>query len=155
MGLDGGEEFDGHDDESLERLVALNQLAVFKIEAFENWSASKREIPMIEMMVKIEEEKAKLAKQKEQYQQYVNNSELERRQTHLLFVQLSQTELAAKQGAEVAQEIFRITSDRFAQGLTSSTELLMAGTKGKQQQLNLLYITTTKLSTIAYQEFLK
>jgi outer membrane protein TolC len=104
---------------------------------------------------KIEEEKAKLAKQKEQYQQYVNNSELERRQTHLLFVQLSQTELAAKQGAEVAQEIFRITSDRFAQGLTSSTELLMAGTKGKQQQLNLLYITTTKLSTIAYQEFLK
>jgi outer membrane protein TolC len=104
---------------------------------------------------KIEEEKAKLAKQKEQYQQYLNSSELERRQTQLLFVQLNQTELAAKQGAEVAQEIFRITSDRFAQGLTSSTELLMAGTKSKQQQLNLLYITTTKLSTIAYQEFLK
>jgi immunoglobulin-binding protein 1 len=58
MGLEGEDELDGHNDESLDRSVALSQLSVHKIEAFENWAQSKREIPMIEMMVKMEEERA-------------------------------------------------------------------------------------------------
>ncbi len=104
---------------------------------------------------KIEIEKENLIKQQEQFQQYKDNSQLERRQTQLLLIQLMQSEMATQKSVEVAQELFRITSDRFSQGLTSSTELLLASTNNKQQQLTLIYITTSKLSTIAYQEFLK
>jgi hypothetical protein len=51
------EEMDGHDEESLERFVALKQLALHKGVALENWASSRREMPMIEMMVKMEEER--------------------------------------------------------------------------------------------------
>ena len=60
MGLDAEEDIDGHNDESLERSVALNQLSVYKIEAFDNWSQTKREIPMIDMMSKMEEERSSM-----------------------------------------------------------------------------------------------
>jgi immunoglobulin-binding protein 1 len=57
LGTSTEDEMDGHDEESLERTVALTELSIFKGEALENWSSAKREIPMIEMMVKMEEER--------------------------------------------------------------------------------------------------
>jgi immunoglobulin-binding protein 1 len=57
IGMSAEDEMDGHDEESLERSVALKELSIHKGEAFENWSQSKRELPMIEMMVKMEDER--------------------------------------------------------------------------------------------------
>ena len=56
LGASDDDELDGHDLDSLERTVSLTELSIHKAEAFENWSSSKRELPMIEMMVKKEEE---------------------------------------------------------------------------------------------------
>jgi immunoglobulin-binding protein 1 len=56
------EEVDGHDEESLERDLALKQLSIYMGEALENWSQSKRELPMIEMMAKMEEERQRTEK---------------------------------------------------------------------------------------------
>lgn len=61
-GIAPDEEMDGHDEESMERSIALQELSVHKGEAFENWSQSKRELPMVEMMVKREEETQGMAK---------------------------------------------------------------------------------------------
>eukprot|EP00980_Cylindrotheca_fusiformis_P000233 scaffold52_cov183-Cylindrotheca_fusiformis.AAC.12 len=55
--IDPDEEIDGHDEDSLERDLALKQLTIYKVEALDNWSQSKRELPMIEMMVREEEER--------------------------------------------------------------------------------------------------
>lgn len=55
--LDADEEVDGHDEESLDRDVALKELAMHKIDALDNWSQTKRELPMVEMMAKMEEER--------------------------------------------------------------------------------------------------
>ena len=55
--IDEDQEMDGYDGESLERSVELKQLAINIGEALEQWSQSKREMPMIEMMVKMEEER--------------------------------------------------------------------------------------------------
>jgi immunoglobulin-binding protein 1 len=57
LGTSMEDEMDGHDEESLERTVALTEVLICKAEALENWSSAKRELPMIEMMVKMEEEK--------------------------------------------------------------------------------------------------
>jgi hypothetical protein len=56
-GVAPDDDMDGHNEESLERSVALRELTIHKGEAFESWSQSKREIPMILMMVKMEEER--------------------------------------------------------------------------------------------------
>jgi hypothetical protein len=61
-GIVADEEMDGHDEESMERSIALQELSVHKGEAFENWLQSKRELPMIEMMVKMEEENHRMEK---------------------------------------------------------------------------------------------
>jgi len=56
-GVAAEEEMDGHNEESMERTIVIHELSVHKEEAFENWSQSKRELPMIEMMVKMEEDR--------------------------------------------------------------------------------------------------
>jgi immunoglobulin-binding protein 1 len=56
LGTLSEDEMDGHDEESLGRTVALTEVLICKAEALENWSSAKRELPMIEMMVKMEEE---------------------------------------------------------------------------------------------------
>jgi immunoglobulin-binding protein 1 len=56
------DEMDGFDEESLERSVALTDLEICKSEALENWASAKRELPMIEMMVKLEEERQSMAR---------------------------------------------------------------------------------------------
>jgi hypothetical protein len=56
------DEMDGHDQDSLNRSVALAELDICKVDALENWSQSQRELPMIEMMVKMEVERQKMAK---------------------------------------------------------------------------------------------
>eukprot|EP00934_Nitzschia_sp_Nitz4_P004901 Nitzschia sp. Nitz4//scaffold131_size63436//16724//17860//NITZ4_006268-RA/size63436-processed-gene-0.114-mRNA-1//-1//CDS//3329535247//4891//frame0 len=59
-GISAEEEMDGHDEEGLERTVVLKQLEMNKGEAFENWSQAQRELPMIEMMSKMEEERQEM-----------------------------------------------------------------------------------------------
>ncbi|VEU39552.1 unnamed protein product [Pseudo-nitzschia multistriata] len=51
------DEFDGHDLDSLERSMTLKELHLFKLEALESWSQSLRELPMIEQMIKMDEER--------------------------------------------------------------------------------------------------
>ena len=53
---------DGHDQDSLNRSVALAELDICKVDALENWSQSQRELPMIEMMVKMEADRQIMAK---------------------------------------------------------------------------------------------
>ena len=60
LGASEDDELDGHDFDSLERTVSLTELSVHKAEALENWSSSKRELPMIEMMVKREGEEERM-----------------------------------------------------------------------------------------------
>jgi len=57
------DEIDGHDRDSLERSLILNELQIFKVEALENWSQSVRELPMIERMIKMDSER----KQKQKF----------------------------------------------------------------------------------------
>jgi immunoglobulin-binding protein 1 len=47
---------DGHDEDSLERTVALTTVQIAKSEALEEWSSALRELPMIAMMVKAQED---------------------------------------------------------------------------------------------------
>ena len=56
-GVADDEELDGHDEESVLRTIAIQALSIDANEALENWSQSKRELPMIDMMVKMEEER--------------------------------------------------------------------------------------------------
>eukprot|EP00536_Pseudo-nitzschia_multiseries_P008808 jgi/Psemu1/306044/fgenesh1_kg.231_\ len=56
-GITPEEEMDGHDLDSLERSMTLKELHIFKLEALENWSQSLRELPMIEQMIKMDEER--------------------------------------------------------------------------------------------------
>lgn len=51
------DEIDGHDMDSLQRSLMLNELQLFKVEALENWSQSMRELPMIERMIKMDSER--------------------------------------------------------------------------------------------------
>eukprot|EP00531_Pseudo-nitzschia_arenysensis_P012880 CAMPEP_0116124846 /NCGR_PEP_ID=MMETSP0329-20121206/5500_1 /TAXON_ID=697910 /ORGANISM="Pseudo-nitzschia arenysensis, Strain B593" /LENGTH=387 /DNA_ID=CAMNT_0003618857 /DNA_START=44 /DNA_END=1207 /DNA_ORIENTATION=- len=51
------DEMDGHDLDSLERSLILNELQMFKVEALENWFQSMRELPMIEQMIKMDAER--------------------------------------------------------------------------------------------------
>uniref|UniRef100_A0A7S4AX10 TAP42-like protein n=1 Tax=Pseudo-nitzschia australis TaxID=44445 RepID=A0A7S4AX10_9STRA len=56
-GIAPEDEFDGHDLDSLERSMILKELHVFKLEALEYWAQSFRELPMIEQMIKMDEER--------------------------------------------------------------------------------------------------
>jgi hypothetical protein len=56
------DEMDGHDEDSLTRSVALAELDIYKVDALENWSQSLRELPMIEMMIRMEAERQNMAK---------------------------------------------------------------------------------------------
>ncbi|KAL3938053.1 MAG: hypothetical protein SGBAC_006954 [Bacillariaceae sp.] len=62
MGMAAEEEVDGHDEESLDRSIVLKQLELQKSDALEQWRQSKTELPMIEMMVKMEEERHRTQK---------------------------------------------------------------------------------------------
>lgn len=52
LAVDSGETMDGHDDESLQRELALKSLEIYKQEAIEEWTGVIRELPMIARMVK-------------------------------------------------------------------------------------------------------
>jgi hypothetical protein len=60
--MDAEEEMDGHDQDSLERTLALKELDIYKGDALENWLQAQRELPMIEMMVKMEGERQQMDK---------------------------------------------------------------------------------------------
>ncbi|KAG7364033.1 TAP42-like family protein [Nitzschia inconspicua] len=53
-GIAEEDEMDGYDQDSLDRSLAMAELYIHKGDALENWSQSMRELPMIEMMVKME-----------------------------------------------------------------------------------------------------
>lgn len=57
LGVSADDEMDGHDEESLERTVALTTVQIAKSEALEEWSSALRELPMIAMMVQAQEDK--------------------------------------------------------------------------------------------------
>ena len=57
------DEMDGYDQESLERQVALTTLHVYVAEALEEWYQVLRELPMIEMAIKMEQRRS----EKERY----------------------------------------------------------------------------------------
>lgn len=59
-GISAEDEMDGHDEESLARSMALTAIYMHKIDALENWSQSMRELPVIEMMVKVESERQQM-----------------------------------------------------------------------------------------------
>jgi immunoglobulin-binding protein 1 len=59
-GIAAEDEMDGHDQDSLARSLALTEIHSYKIDALENWSQSMRELPMIEMMVKLESERQQM-----------------------------------------------------------------------------------------------
>lgn len=52
------EEMDGYDQESLERQVSLKTLSVHVAEALDEWYQALRELPMIEMAVKMEQQRS-------------------------------------------------------------------------------------------------
>jgi immunoglobulin-binding protein 1 len=57
LGVAADDEMDGHDEESLERTVALTTVQIAKSEALDEWSNALRELPMIAMMVKAQEDR--------------------------------------------------------------------------------------------------
>ena len=56
LGLREDEEMDGYDDDSLERTLSLKALTLHATEAIEEWQQAIREMPMIEMQLKIQEQ---------------------------------------------------------------------------------------------------
>lgn len=63
-GISAEEEMDGYDDEGLDRGMALKDLHLQKTEALEQWAQTKQELPMIEIMVKREEESQEMNRYK-------------------------------------------------------------------------------------------
>lgn len=58
LGLKDDEEMDGYDDDALVRTLAVNTLLLHSTEAIEEWHQAIREMPMIEMRLKMEEQRA-------------------------------------------------------------------------------------------------
>jgi immunoglobulin-binding protein 1 len=56
LGLKEDEEMDGYDDDALVRSLAVNTLLLHSTEAVEEWHQAIREMPMIEMRLKMEEQ---------------------------------------------------------------------------------------------------
>lgn len=61
-GIPAEDEMDGFDEEGLDRSVSLKELHLHLSEAMENWGQAKQELPMIDMMVKMEEERQHMQK---------------------------------------------------------------------------------------------
>lgn len=57
LGLQSEEEMDGHDDDSLVRSLTLKSLTIYSMEAIDEWQQIIRELPMIEMQIKMEEQR--------------------------------------------------------------------------------------------------
>jgi immunoglobulin-binding protein 1 len=57
LGVAAEDEMDGHDEESLERTAALATVQMTKSEALEEWSGALRELPMIAMMCKAQQDR--------------------------------------------------------------------------------------------------
>lgn len=57
IGIASEEEMDGHDEEGLARTIALTSLEIAKADCIEGWSSVIRELPMIAMMVKSQDER--------------------------------------------------------------------------------------------------
>ena len=58
LGLKEEEEMDGYDDDALVRTLATKTLLIHSMEAIEEWQQAVRELPMIEMQIKMEEQRA-------------------------------------------------------------------------------------------------
>jgi immunoglobulin-binding protein 1 len=58
LGLTDEEEMDGHDDDSLVRSLTLKSLTISSMESIEEWQQVIRELPMIEMQLKMEVQRA-------------------------------------------------------------------------------------------------
>ena len=58
LGLKEDEEMDGYDDDALVRSLAVNTLLLHSSEAVEEWHQAIREMPMIEMRLKMEVQRA-------------------------------------------------------------------------------------------------
>lgn len=56
IGVAPDEEMDGHDEEGLLRTMAYTALEIAKANCFEEWSSTIRELPMITMMVRSQEQ---------------------------------------------------------------------------------------------------
>lgn len=54
LGLKDDEEMDGHDDDSLVRSLTLKSLTISSMESIEEWQQAIRELPMIDMQLKME-----------------------------------------------------------------------------------------------------
>lgn len=76
-GMAPEDESDGHDQDSLDRSVALIELNTYKDDALEQWSSSLRELPMIDIMVKMEAERRQMSKHAGTSGGGKNNSESE------------------------------------------------------------------------------
>jgi len=63
LGLKEEEEMDGYDDDTLIRVLSLKELSLHAMEALEEWSSAIRELPMIDMKIKIEEQGVDARKQ--------------------------------------------------------------------------------------------
>jgi immunoglobulin-binding protein 1 len=56
------DEMDGHDSESLDRSLALAEIGIYRGEALENWGQTLQELPMIDRMVQMENERRSVSK---------------------------------------------------------------------------------------------
>ena len=59
LGISETETMDGFDRETLERTIALKTLEISRAEAIDEWSSALRELPMIQMMAKAQEDRQK------------------------------------------------------------------------------------------------
>jgi len=62
FGVDDEDEMDGHDSDSLERILALAEIRIYKSEAIENWGQTLMELPMIDRMVQMETNRQSMSK---------------------------------------------------------------------------------------------
>ena len=64
MGITATEVMDDMDEDTLDRSVAMTNLLLNKAEALEEWASTVRELPMLERMVQIENERSQMERHK-------------------------------------------------------------------------------------------
>ncbi|WP_411895619.1 TolC family protein [Winogradskyella sp. A2] len=103
---------------------------------------------------KAKKAKASFEKSKLEYEQYVSKSKLELNRTKRMLEDASNKIQLSQLAVVQSQEVLRIRTNRFKEGLEKTTDLLMAETQYAQKQLEYYQTIFEYNSTKAYLKFL-
>jgi outer membrane protein TolC len=103
---------------------------------------------------KAHKSKAEFEKSKLELEQYKSQSQVELNKARRMLQDTKNNLELTSQALNQSKEALRIRSNRFAQGLEKTTDLLLAETQYAQKQLEYYFTIFQHNSAVAYVEFL-